>query len=377
MNTIPIGRALTETALYVLNRYNYLQPVGVAGELCIAGNGLSRGYLNRPELTTEKFIEIPLETPTKPATQRTSKNNLIRIYKTGDLCRLLPGGDIEFLGRIDLQVKIRGFRIELGEIESRLLSHPEIKETVVIAGTAGEAGNNTLLCAYYVENNTGHPESAIQNPQDDLEDFLSQFLPDYMIPSSFIKLEKIPLTPNGKIDRKTLAKIQISNFEYRTYTAPRNETEKKVTAIWAETLEMQKTKISIDEDFFNIGGHSLRATTVAARIHKELKVKLPLEEIFKNSTIRTLAGILKEYGKEKFDTIKPVEKKEYYPQSSAQKRLYVLQQMELESTVYNMPSTTPLGDRVNLERLEIICRKLIQRHESLRTSFHMIDENPV
>ncbi|MCP4154602.1 MAG: AMP-binding protein, partial [bacterium] len=361
---LPIGKPLANSTVYLIDKYGHLTPPGVPGEIQVGGAGIARGYLNQPELTYEKFTKTNNSFP--PNNQYPITNN--HLYRTGDLGRWLLDGNIEFLGRIDHQIKIRGFRIETGEIENRLLSHPDINEVAVIARQS-EDGEN-FLCAYY-------EAGSAADPAPGLKDFLSKSLPDYMIPTFFIKLEKIPLTSNGKIDRKSLSENQISPLQSQTYTAPRNETEKKLTAIWTEILKLHKTRISIDEDFFNIGGHSLRATTMAARIHKEFNVKLPLGEIFKNATIRALSGILKEYTKEKFATINPAEKKEYYHLSSAQKRLYVLQQMELESTVYNMPSTTPLGGRVNLERLEIICRKLIQRHESLRTSFHMIDENPV
>ncbi|MCP4148550.1 MAG: amino acid adenylation domain-containing protein, partial [bacterium] len=210
--------------------------------------------------------------------------------------------------------------------------------------------------------------------------YLAQNLPDYMIPSYFLKMEKLPLTPNGKIDRKALTQYPISNIQfqtkYPTHIAPRNETEEKLNAIWTDILGVQKHEIGIDDNFFDIGGHSLRATIMVSKIHKEFNVKLPLAEIFKKSSIRTLAETISEFNREKYIAIQPVEKKEYYNLSSAQKRLYILQQMEPESTAYNMPYTLPLLKDSDPVKLLEVFKKLIQRHESLRTSFHMIPVTP-
>ncbi|MCP4148512.1 MAG: AMP-binding protein, partial [bacterium] len=361
---IPIGKPIANVQIYIMNKGSLnLQPVGVAGELCISGASLALGYLNNPELTAGKFKEIcNNHNPLSPSLP----NN--HLYRTGDLARWQPDGNIEFMGRIDHQVKIRGFRIELGEIENSLLNHPEIDEAVVLARQS-KTGDN-FLCAYYVESSTRQPVSSIRT-------YLSQFLPGYMIPSFFIKLEKIPLTPNGKIDKKALTGFSISKFEPLTYIAPRNEIEERMVEIWAEILELQKEKISIEEDFFHIGGHSLKATVMAARIHKEFNAKLPLTAIFKHPSIKALSDILKESVNDKYDSIKNSEKKEYYKLSSAQKRLYVFQQIELEGTTYNMPTISPLEGTVNRERLEEAFRKLIRRHEILRTSFHMIEGTPV
>ncbi|MCP4154308.1 MAG: non-ribosomal peptide synthetase, partial [bacterium] len=265
----------------------------------------------------------------------------------------------------DHQVKIRGFRIELGEIETGLLKHPEIKEVAVLDRESKNGDN--FLCAYYVIESVRHPASGLLASA--LKEHLTQFLPDYMLPSYFIKLEKIPLTVNGKIDRKALSRFSISNSQYPTYNAPGNRSEEKLSAIWAEILGTQKREIGIDDDFFDIGGHSLRATIMATKIHKEFNVKLPLPEIFKNATIRALAKTITEYSHDKYVAIKPAEKKEYYILSSAQKRLYLLQQMDLENTAYNMPATIPLDGETDTKELEKVFKILIQRHESLRTSF--------
>ncbi|MCP4146166.1 MAG: AMP-binding protein, partial [bacterium] len=396
-DTVTIGKPISNTQLYITNHRQMLQPIGVAGQLCIAGVSLARGYLNKPELTSEKFVQASRQyavgsrqeekqrakkekkqqtqqdgtAPSFPNTQYPITNNYF--YLTGDLARWHSDGNIEFLGRIDHQVKIRGFRIELQEIENRLLSHPEIKEAVVLARPSGDDDN--FLCAYYVVEENHHWETGILPSA--FKEFLSQSLPDYMIPSFFIKLEKIPLTANGKIDRKALAKIQISSLKTQTnYTAPRNEIEKKLSAIWDELLGAQRQTIGIDDNFFEIGGHSLRATVMVSKIHKHFNVKLPLAEIFKKPFIRTLADTIAEFTQDRYVAIEPAEKKKHYNLSSAQKRLFVLQQMEPQSTTYNMPHTVPLDKETDPAKLEEIFEKLIRRHESLRTSFHMVPVEP-
>ncbi|MCP4148803.1 MAG: AMP-binding protein, partial [bacterium] len=316
-----------------------------------------------------------------PETSAKSLPTHTRMYRTGDLARWQPDGNIEFLGRRDHQVKIRGFRIELGEIETRLLTHPEIKEGVVISRQSKDGDN--FLCAYYVVEGTQPRETGTARRGEPcvhpstFKNYLSQFLPDYMIPSYFIELEKIPLTSHGKIDSKALSLLPISNTQFRTHIAPRNIIEQKLNGIWTEILGTQTRDISIDDNFFDIGGHSLRATIMASKIHKEFNVKLPLTEIFKNSSVRTLAGTIKEFTRETYSAIELSEKKDYYILSSAQKRLFILQQMEPAGIAYNMPRIVPLAKDTDLMRLENVFKKLIQRHESLRTSFHISGEIPV
>ncbi|MCP4155089.1 MAG: AMP-binding protein, partial [bacterium] len=308
-----------------------------------------------------------------PNNQYPIPNN--QLYRTGDLARWLPDGNIECLGRIDHQVKIRGFRIELGEIENRLLTHPEIKEAVVLDRESKD-GDKTLS-AYYVAGNTRQPNSGPQSPAN-LKDFLSHYLPDYMIPSFFTGMEKIPITPSGKVDRKALAQLQIVNLQSQTYIAPRNEIEEKMAEIWTDILTIPREEIGIDSDFFQLGGHSLRATIMVSKIHKEFNVKLPLAEVFRKSSIRTLSDTIKEFTEENYSSLEPVEKKDYYTLSSAQKRMYFLQQMALNSIAYNMPLILPVTPGgVSPERLEDAFRRLIRRHESLRTSFELLGETPI
>ncbi|MCP4152805.1 MAG: AMP-binding protein, partial [bacterium] len=366
--TIPIGKPMQNVKLHITGKSGNLQPPGVTGQLCISGKGLARGYLNRPELTAETF-------------DRTNKSCSADIlYKTGDLARRLPDGNIEFLGRIDHQVKIRGFRIELGEIETQLLKHPLIKEVAVQVRESEKTGNSDLdsrdkfMCAYIVPQSTDSP---LPGPAK-LKEFLSRSLPGYMIPPNYMEMEKIPLTSSGKIDGKALAHRYVSNVKLQgEYTAPRNETEEKLTLLLADVLSVEEKKISIDSNFFELGGHSLKAVVLISKIHKEFNVIVPMARLFKEPTVRGLAACIKEAAPDIFETIEAVEKKEYYPLSSPQKRLYILQQMELNSTVYNMPTVIPLGETADMEKLEDTFKKLIKRHESLRTFFHMKGDEPL
>jgi amino acid adenylation domain-containing protein len=366
---ITIGRPIANTQVYILDKYYHLQPVGVTGELWIGGEGVARGYVNQPELTAEKFFNKAY----KYATMRLSPHSPqypiaplphYRIYRTGDLARWLPEEDIEFLGRLDHQVKVRGFRIELEEIESHLLKLKPIKEIVVIAK---KINGEECLCAFMVSGKT----------IDSLEirNKLSETLPVYMVPSYFIQLEEMPLTPNGKIDRKALPEPGVNAGS--DYIAPRDETERKLVKIWADTLHLDPGVIGIDSNFFELGGHSLKVTRMIYMIHQELNVKIPLAEIFQRRTIRGLSWYIYGSGQEKYVFIEAAEKKEYYELSSAQKRLHVLQEMEPGSTAYHIPLVVELEGEPHLHRIEEAFRGLIQRHESLRTSFEMIGETPM
>jgi len=357
LGTIPIGSPIGNTQVYIVDKYDNLCPVGVQGEMCISGDGLAEGYLNRPELTEEKFVKNPFE-PGK------------RMYKTGDLARWLPDGNIEFLGRIDHQVKIRGFRIELGEIENSLCKHKAVKEAVVIAKE--ERDGSKYLCSYVVGDR--------QLKVAELREYLSKELPDYMIPSYFMQLEAMPFTPNGKIDRKALPEPGGKIDSGVEYEAPRNEVEVKLVKIWEEVLKVEK--IGANDNFFELGGHSLRATSVAAKIHKELNAEVSLREIFKTPTIRGLSEYIKGLEKNIYASIQPIEEPEVYPAgyyqaSSAQKRLYALQQFEENNTSYNMTGVILVEGKLDTSRLEGTFNSLLQRHESLRTSFELAGEEIV
>ncbi|WP_414573137.1 amino acid adenylation domain-containing protein [Nostoc sp. CCY 9925] len=272
----PIGCAIANTQIYILNENLEPAAIGQSGELHIGGAGLARGYLNRPDLTSEKFIPDPF-----------TKEPEARLYKTGDLARYLDNGNIEFLGRLDNQVKVRGFRIELAEIEAILAQHAGIQQTVVIA-TEDNPGDQRLV-AYIVP----HRE---QTPMfDEVRHFLKQKLPNYMLPNSFVLLDDLPLTPNGKVDRRTLrASHQTIQQSKDIFLAPQDELELELTKIWQKVLGIQP--ISIKNNFFEMGGHSLLAVRLFAEIEKTLGKNLPLATLLQASTIEELANILRQPG---------------------------------------------------------------------------------
>ncbi|MEY4518514.1 MAG: hypothetical protein RLZZ499_1113, partial [Cyanobacteriota bacterium] len=279
---INIGKPISNTQVYILDANLQPVPIGVPGELHIGGDGVTKGYLNRSELTEEKFISNPFSS---------APNS--KLYKTGDLVRFLPNGAIECLGRIDDQVKVRGFRIELGEIEAAIASHPHIQQTVVI--TREDNPGDKRLVAYAVL----HPEQAVTT--NTMRQFLKPKLPDYMIPGAFVLLETLPLTPNGKIDRRALpAPKQTRDELEETFVAPRNELELQLAKIWQDVLGIQN--IGIHDNFFNLGGQSLLAVRLFAEIHKSFNQKLTLSTILQASTIEQLA--------------KAISQQEYLPDSS-------------------------------------------------------------
>jgi len=389
-NNIPIGKPIANSTAYIVDRWGQSVPVGIVGELIVGGDGVARGYLNNPELSAEKFSRgsfcknrpwtpqkllfnssqvdtTNIESFGKVKETLSRKGFFESFYRTGDLARWLSDGNIEFLGRVDQQVKIRGFRIEPGEIEHRLMIHNDIKEAVV-AVKADESTGDKILCAYVVlkekDNDAGLPG---------LKEYLSGVLPPYMVPSYFVRLDEIPLTPNGKVDKRRLPEPTI---EGKTgHDSPRTALEEKLTAIWQEVLGTP-APMGIDDDFFDLGGHSLKATLMVSMVQKELKVKITLADVFLRRTVREIAEYIGEASKVKYEDIQPAEKRDYYPLSSAQKRLYVLQQMDPGSTGYNMPFTLPLGENPRIDRLEQAFKVILQRHEILRTSFIIIDEQP-
>ena len=372
---VPIGRPLENMNLFVLNHSGHLQPLGVRGELCIAGPGLARGYLNEPELTADKFVNFNLAAKSREGTRSSTHKTLNPksqiLYKTGDLVRRLPDGNIQFIGRIDHQVKIRGFRVEPGEIESRLLKHHRVKDAVV-ACREDDRGD-TCLAAYVVLSTAGTFEGAPVIAE--LKEHLNAELPDYMIPAYFMFLEAIPLNPSGKVDRKALPEPE--GLGDTAYTAPRDRMQEKLVAIWSEVLGIEAARIGIDTNFFDLGGHSLKATVLALKIHKALSVKISLAKIFRAPTIRKLAQILKEAAADRYISIESVEQREYYPLSSAQNRIYIVQQMDPLATAYNISAVLPLDEAPDRQRMEQTFGALIRRHQGLRTSFISVKGEPV
>jgi amino acid adenylation domain-containing protein len=265
----PIGKPINNFQLYILDSKWQAVPIGVAGELCVGGVGLARGYLGRPDLTADNFIPNPFSA-------KAGK----RLYRTGDLVRYLPDGNVEFLGRIDHQVKVRGFRIELGEIEAALGEHPNILDVVVLARE--DIPGDRRLVAYLITQPGAELKLA------DLRNYLRERLPEYMVPSFFIMLDEFPLTPNNKVDRKALPAPDQSRPDLESeYVEPRTETEKKLAAICAELLNIEK--VGIYDSFFDLGGHSLLATQFMSRLRNTFEVELPLRAIFEKPRIADLA----------------------------------------------------------------------------------------
>ena len=349
---IPIGTSISNTRVYITDKSGQLSPIGVPGELCITGDGLAMGYLNEPDITDEKFAPCPFEPGEK-------------MYRTGDIVRLLPDRNIEFLGRADNQVKIHGYRIECGEIEQALLHHSEIQKAVVVVREEEEETKE--LVTYFVSNN--------ELTTSELRSYLNRFLPEYMIPLWFVPLDHIPLTPNGKIDKKALpAPEGLQLGTGAEYIAPRNSIERQLSAIWEEVLARES--ISIRDNFFEIGGHSLNATQVVSRFHKVSGIELQFRDIFQYPTIESLAKVAQEKQQTLYQSIKPVEIQAHYPLSHAQKRLWLLHQIEENSIAYNMPVAFFLEGDLNCEALQKAFEDLIERHEILRTSFITVDGEP-
>ncbi|MEH2133322.1 MAG: amino acid adenylation domain-containing protein [Nostoc sp.] len=350
---ISIGRPISNTQIYILDQNLQPVPVGVPGELHIGGAGLARGYLNRPELTQEKFIPNPF--------------NNSKLYKTGDLARYLPDGNIEYLGRIDNQVKIRGFRIELGEIEAALSQHPHVQASYVIARE--DTPGDKRLVAYIV------PQPQVTLVISELRSDLKKKLPDYMVPSAIVILESLPLTPNGKIDRRALPAPEPSSELLEKYVAPRNPIEEILSLIWQQVLKVEL--VGRHDNFFELGGHSLLATQLISRVRSSLKVELPLRSLFAAPTIAELSYNIQRLQLQDLELaappILPRAENAEIPLSYAQQRLWFLDQFEPNSASYNIPFGLRLVGSVNVDALQQSLIEIIHRHEALRTNFITVD----
>ncbi|OCA53123.1 Tyrocidine synthase 3 [Photorhabdus namnaonensis] len=350
-----IGRPVSHTGIYLLDRYGRPVPLGSIGEIYIGGAGVARGYLNRPELTAERFLVDPF-----------SDNPDARMYRTGDLARYLPDGNLEFLGRNDQQVKIRGFRIEPGEIESRLAEHPAVSESVVLAQSEGQ---EKRLVAYVVA------------PEDDelvnsLRAHLSAVLPDYMVPTAFVRLDAFPLTPNGKLDRRALPAPDSDAVARQTYEAPQGETEIALAAIWREVLGVEQ--ISRYDNFFALGGHSLLAMRVMNRV-AALGGELPLTTLFKSPSLRAFAEVMQaRMGQPDIilPSILPISREGELPLSFAQQRLWFLAQLEGVSETYHIPMSLRLSGQLDIVAWQKALDALFARHEALRSVFVSVDGQP-
>ncbi|MCW3467115.1 non-ribosomal peptide synthetase [Chitinophaga nivalis] len=343
---LPIGKPLGNTRAYVLDAFGNPQPIGIAGELYIGGKQVSPGYLHLPELTKEKFV-----------TDHFTKDPAAKLYKTGDLCRWLPDGNLEFLGRIDDQVKVRGYRIELGEIVHVLEASPLVKQAVVLALPGGAGADAPLRLVAYVV-----PEGAFD--KEGMVAWLQRALPDYMIPALLIELDHLPLTANGKIDRKALPDPveAVTNV----YVAPRNETELTLARIWQTLLETEQ--IGVHDNFFERGGHSLLAIRLMAAVRKELSAELVMKDIFNYPSIAALTDYLQEKGQTALlPAITPVvPKPQHIPLSFSQERLWFIDELE-GSLHYHIPAILKLSGPLDQYALKAALQEIINRHEVLRT----------
>ncbi|HYT87749.1 MAG TPA: amino acid adenylation domain-containing protein [Gemmataceae bacterium] len=382
--SIPYGKPIKNARYHVLDKHLHPVPVGVTAELHIGGLCLADGYLNRAELTAEKFIADPFADPSPPPPPLKGEGEKSalsgspsplrgggwgegwtpRLYKTGDLARYFPDGNLEFLGRMDFQVKIRGFRIELGEIEAALAQHPTVRECLVTA-LKDESGDR-YLCAYVV------PRPGQTAAASDLRKFLQQTLPAHMVPPHYVTLDAFPLNPNGKIDRKALPPPgRERRDETATFAAPRNATEKAVAEIWAKLLGVEQ--VGIHDNFFALGGHSLKATQVVSRIRQELKVELPLQAFFRAPTIAGLCAALPKEGNETMlvgaDITAEAIKRARVPASFAQRRLWFVDQLGQDRDVYIIGYVVRIRGPLNEAALRQAFDALVERHHSLRTTF--------
>ncbi|HEX8695142.1 MAG TPA: non-ribosomal peptide synthase/polyketide synthase, partial [Longimicrobium sp.] len=353
-----VGKAIPDLRAYVLDPAGNPSPLGVPGELYVGGAGLARGYLGRPGLTAQRFVPDPF-----------SGEAGALLYRSGDRARWKADGTLEYLGRIDQQVKIRGFRIELGEIESVLLAHPGVASAAVIV--RGE-GRDTELVAYVVA--AGRAPSPAE-----LRDALKRHLPDYMVPAAFVPLERLPLTANGKLDRKALPAPEAAAAGAEDgYVAPRTPVEEVLAAIWCEVLRLER--VGAEDDFFAVGGHSLRATQVAARVRDVFAIELPLRALFEAPVLADLAARVEEIrraGVPVLPPVLPVDRTGPLPLSFAQERLWFIHRLEPGSAAYNMPVVRRLGGALDEPALERALGEIVWRHESLRTTFAEVDGTPV
>ncbi|WP_122860131.1 non-ribosomal peptide synthetase, partial [Pseudomonas viridiflava] len=347
--SVPIGRPIGNTSIYVLDAHQRLAPKGVTGELYIGGDGVALGYLNRPELSVEKFLVDPF-----------SDEPGAMMYRTGDLGRWMEDGQLECLGRNDDQVKIRGFRIELGEIVSCLHQLPGIGETVVLA-REDEPGNVRLV-AYY----TSHEEDTLLAPEQ-MRAHLQASLPDYMVPTAFIELKTLPLTANGKLDRRALPKPERSALFGMNYEAPEGEFEVALAEIWAEVLQVER--VGRHDHFFDLGGHSLLAMRMVSQVRQQLGVELPLGELFALGELAAVAAALSGVARSELPSILPVKRDQPMPLSFAQQRLWFLAQMDGGNEAYNIPMALSLEGALDVAALTRALARIVERHETLRSRF--------
>ena len=361
-SSVPIGQPVSNTQAYVLDNELQVVPVGVIGELYIGGDGLARGYWNRPEQTGEKFIPHPF-----------SRVPGARLYRTGDSVRYLPDGHLEFIGRADEQVKLRGFRIELGEIESVLSAQEGVQECVVVVRE--DVPGDKRLVAYVVSDEaTEAVDSGV------LRASLKKVLPEYMMPSAFVTLAELPLTPAGKIDRKQLP-VPDQNWSGAGpgYVAPCTPVEEMLCGIWERVLRVER--VGVYDNFFELGGHSLLATQIISRLKEAFQIEIPLRTLFEAPTVAEFSEITQAAIQKRHvlpvASIEAASRDEDLPLSFAQQRLWFVDQLEGGHSAYNIPVALRLRGSLNVMALERTLSEVVRRHEILRTTFPMVDGQPV
>ena len=356
--SVPIGRPIGNTQVYVLDAGMEPVPVGVAGELYIGGDGLARGYLRQPDVTADRFIPNPFSAVPGE-----------RLYRTGDLARFRPDGVLEFLGRRDSQVKVRGYRIELAEVEASLLAHPAVKDGLVVVRDG--AGGKRLV-AYYVEHS-----QPLEAPR--VRDWLKQKLPEFMVPAAFVKLAALPLTANGKVDRKALPSPEQDGPSAEAVQGPRTVMESLVARIWMPLLGV--ARVGVKDDFFALGGHSLLATRVVSRLRAALGRDVPVRWVFEAPTVEALAERLEAVKASGQGVSTPVptrvSRQAAMPLSFAQHRLWFLGKLDVGGYSYNLPFVVRLRGALNLKALEHALAAVVRRHEALRTTFEEVEGEPV
>jgi amino acid adenylation domain-containing protein len=358
---LPLGKGIDDVQLILLNSAGRLAGIGEIGEINLRSPHVARGYIGDDALTQERFIENPF-----------TKNHSDRFYRTGDLGRYLPDGNVEPLGRADHQVKIRGFRVELGELEAALGSHPGVRECAVIA-REDEPGDKRLV-SYYVA------EEATAPTGGELRQFLKERLPDYMIPSTFVLMDHLPLTPNKKVDRRALpAPLQTEATENAGSSLPPTTVEQKVSDIWARVLKLER--VGLSDNFFELGGHSLLAISLIARVREEFDIELPLREFFESPTVAQTASqverLLESRPGSRVPAPTPVARTGELPLSFSQQRLWFVDQLEPGNPAYNIFAAIHLAGRLDTVSLEQGINEVLRRHEIMRTSFAAVDGQPV
>ena len=381
--SLPIGKPIINTQVYLLDQYQQLCPVGVVGEICIAGEGVCQGYLNRDDLNRENFIE-DMRDPQK------------KMYRTGDLGRWLTNGDIEFAGRRDNQIKIRGYRIELSEIETQLLDLDTVEKAAVavVGNESGEGDSEKQIFAWVVPSHVVPSQSDTIDPDagfgGKIKHALKEYLPPYMIPQAVMAVKDLPLTANGKVDIKALPKPDIERLSEIDYQAPTTAWEKRLVSLWAETLKVDSESIGINANFFELGGHSLLATRLCNAIVEQHNIEIPIAAVFEHGTLAALAQCIQNVEspnkEQKQNDVKTSQRSRILPVarssnplplSDAQRRLWFFAELGDSKEAYNMSGGIGIAGGLNIEALKESLSTIVQRHEVLRSNIKVIDGQPV